>query len=82
MASQKERILALLERPPLLPCDNFRDFGIDDPRWEEVCGSVYLEAHMPRYAARINDLRNDGHTIETGRCKVHKTATYRLVTDV
>jgi hypothetical protein len=72
MASQKERILADLEIAARLRIGrNFHNPGA-------VCGSEWLGRRLPRYAARINELRNEGHTIVTGRCKQHKTATYRL----
>jgi hypothetical protein len=34
-----------------------------------VCGTTFLEAYMPRYAARIYDLRAAGHVIKTSRCQ-------------
>lgn len=37
-----------------------------------VCGTDLLKYHMPRYAARINELRNDGHTIARRRCERHQ----------
>ena len=58
MATQKERILAMLEG------------GV-------VCGSELLDARMPRYAARILELKADGyHIITMGLCPEHKTARY------
>ena len=54
---------------------------------EGVCGNYFLEAHIPRYAARINELRNDGHTIDSIRCPhpyhTHRAniATYQLTTE-
>ncbi len=50
-----------------------------------VCGTVFLEAHIPRYAARINELRNEGYTINSIPCPHHyhthraNIATYQLV---
>ena len=34
-----------------------------------LCGTWLLRMHMPRYAARINELRAYGHDIETVRCE-------------
>ena len=33
-----------------------------------VCGTVFLEHKIPRYSARIADLRADGNEITTTRC--------------
>ena len=43
-----------------------------------VCGSVFLNAFMPRYAVAVSWLRSKGMRIETGYCKTHKLGTYRL----
>ena len=34
-----------------------------------VCGAKFLEMHIPRYAARILELRNDGFDIQAGPCQ-------------
>ena len=34
-----------------------------------VCGTRLLELRIPRYAARIAELRADGHSIITRRCE-------------
>lgn len=34
-----------------------------------VCGTTMLRFHIPRYAARINELRRDGYTIVTRPCQ-------------
>ncbi len=46
---------------------------------DEICASIFLRDYMPRYAARILELRQAGFNIRTGRCRKHKTATYELV---
>jgi hypothetical protein len=50
-----------------------------------VCGTRFLSEYMPRYAARIHDLRSDGHTITTEPCRLHDHSTpqvvYRLETE-
>ena len=53
--------------------------------WDRgVCGTMFLEAKMPRYAARILDLKQDGHRIEKVSCPYSYhghpkvVATYRL----
>lgn len=33
-----------------------------------VCGTRFLELHIPRYSARINELRKDGYTISRRTC--------------
>ena len=68
--SQKQNILDDLERHAQYPYGAHGAF---------VCGSVWLQGRMPRYAARIHDLKTDGYAIESGWCSAHKTATYRLV---
>ena len=51
-----------------------------------VCGDAFLRAYMPRYAARILDLRQAGYTINRVPCPYddhHHSkalATYKLVT--
>lgn len=52
--------------------------------WETMCGTEFLDMHIPRYAARIHELRNKGYWISSERCKehnYHKTAQtlYRLI---
>ena len=37
-------------------------------RPEGVCGTQFLDGHIPRYAARILDLKHDGHRIEKVSC--------------
>ena len=34
-----------------------------------VCGATLLEYRMPRYSARIGELRERGHRIETLKCE-------------
>jgi len=65
MASQKERLLALLQEQ------------------DQVCGGQLLELRMPRYAARVADLKADGWRItRVATCPDHKTAIYELHTDL
>ena len=34
-----------------------------------VCGTRLLDMHLPRYAARISELRVEGYTITTRTCR-------------
>jgi hypothetical protein len=49
-----------------------------------VCGTQFLEMHIPRYAARVGELRDDGHTIDNVACPHgwhrhnSRIATYQL----
>lgn len=36
-----------------------------------VCGTRFLELYMPRYAARIHELRVEGHPIVSEPCRSH-----------
>jgi len=48
-----------------------------------VCGTMFLEMRMPRYAARINELRNAGWHIVKRRCEnphhQHQTVQYEYL---
>ena len=50
-----------------------------------VCGTQFLEGRIPRYAARILDLKHDGHWIDRVSCpySLHThpsaVATYKLI---
>ena len=45
----------------------------------QVCGGQLLELRMPRYAARVADLKADGwNIVNVGTCPEHKTARYEL----
>ena len=45
----------------------------------EVCGGQLLELRMPRYAARVADLKADGWRILNVRtCQEHRTAVYAI----
>ena len=46
-----------------------------------VCATTLLSMRIPRYAARIKELRDDGHRIETVPCLFHphKTRQVRYV---
>lgn len=45
-----------------------------------VCGTELLDRHMPRYAARIKELRTDGHNIATRPCQntLHRHTTAQV----
>lgn len=49
-----------------------------------VCGTAFLRAQIPRYSARIIELRNDGHRIERVRCYEpgHDSVQWRYVLTV
>jgi hypothetical protein len=36
-----------------------------------VCGTTFLGWYMPRYSARILELRSEGYEITTRRCQMH-----------
>ena len=40
-----------------------------------VCGTRLLDERIPRYAARIAELRGEGMLIETRVCKAHRHAS-------
>ena len=42
---------------------------LDSGEW--VCGNKFLEAYIPEYRSRINELRKQGHNIITRRCLQH-----------
>ena len=48
-----------------------------------TCGTFFLDEHIPRYAARIGDLRVEGHNIITRSCEHpwhhHKTRQIEYV---
>lgn len=69
--TQKEQVLADLTEARRFPYG--RHHG-------GVCGSRWLAARLPRYAARVGELRAEGYRIATSRCKEHKTAIYTLET--
>ncbi len=46
-----------------------RDLVLGALRDGPVCGTVFLNMHIPRYAARIHELRAIGHQITSERCK-------------
>ena len=37
---------------------------------EPTCGTSFLNWHIPRYAARIHELRGKGHQITSERCQI------------
>jgi hypothetical protein len=48
-------------------------------RMGPVCGTEFLAWHIPRYAARIHDLRRQGHQIETKPCRLHDHESAQVV---
>ena len=34
-----------------------------------VCGTYFYEEHLPRYAARLHELRSAGYSIVSRRCR-------------
>lgn len=52
---------------------------LDALRLEPRCGTTFLEMYMPRYAARIHELRNEGHQIISRPCKLHRHETQQTV---
>lgn len=44
-----------------------------------VCGTDLLRWHMPRGAARIGELRKEGHQITTRPCRLHDHETAQVV---
>ena len=42
-----------------------------------VCGTLFLGDHMPRYSARIRELKELGHNIQTRPCR-HPWHTHSL----
>ncbi len=48
-------------------------------RRDPVCGTTFLDWRMPRYAARVNELRNEGHQITTTRCTLHSHASSQVM---
>jgi len=52
---------------------------LDSLRRGPVCGTELLRRGMPRYAARIYELRADGHRIETARCLLHRHDSYQIM---
>ena len=48
-----------------------------------VCGTDFLKAHVPRYSARLLELRRAGHVIENRKCHAyshhHRTKQTRYV---
>lgn len=44
-----------------------------------VCGTQFLDWHMPRYAARIYELRTEGHYITTRTCQLHRHESPQIV---
>lgn len=49
------------------------------------CGTTFLEWRIPRYAARIHELRGQGYAITSEKCLFHDHEThqtvYRLLTE-
>ena len=50
---------------------------------DQVCGAQLLTLRMPRYAARVADLKADGHNVvRLKMCPTHLTAVYQLLPTV
>jgi hypothetical protein len=43
-----------------------------------TCGTEFLEMHLPRYAARIWELRHEGFNITTRKCRQHRHTTRQI----
>jgi len=43
-----------------------------------VCGTRLLDERIPRYAARIAELRGEGMLIVTRRCEAHRHASKQI----
>jgi hypothetical protein len=60
-----------------------RDRVLRALRMGPVCGTDFLSWHIPRYAARILELRREGHVITTRRCQHHahdsRQTVYELI---
>ena len=37
---------------------------------DPICGTTFLNWHIPRYAARIHELRAKGYHITSKRCRI------------
>ena len=47
---------------------------------DQVCGGQLLRLRMPRYAARVSDLKADGYNVvRLKMCPTHLTAVYQLL---
>ncbi len=48
-----------------------------------VCANEFIQAHVPRFSARLLELRKAGHEIENRKCFLpshrHQTRQYRYV---
>ena len=51
--------------------DTQRDRILERLRAGPICATTFLDMHIPRYAARVLELRQDGYTIDTRRCLQH-----------
>ena len=56
--------------------DNQRGRILRVLRWAPQCGARFLEMHIPRYSARIWELRREGYQITRRRCDVSHHAHY------
>lgn len=48
-------------------------------RMGPVCGTAFLQMFIPRYSARINELRHDGFAITKRACQMHDHASLQYV---
>lgn len=52
---------------------------LDALKLEKRCGTDFLGWGIPRYSARIGELRADGHDIATQPCRLHHHETTQYV---
>ena len=43
-----------------------------------ICGTDFLKVRIPRYSARLKELRNAGHVIENRKCHSHHHQTKQV----
>ena len=48
-------------------------------RRDPTCGTTFLDWHIPRYAARIYELRIEGHDIISRPCTLHAHESPQVV---
>jgi len=52
---------------------------LDALKLEPRCGTTFLDWHMPRYSARVYELRAEGHDIITRPCQLHRHDSPQMV---
>jgi hypothetical protein len=62
---------------------NQRDRVLGALKMGPVCGTTFLASYIPRYAARILELRKEGYQIITRPCQLHahdsRQTVYELI---